>query len=120
MQQRVLAERITNLIEASMAAAAAAANAYAYASEPSALETPGQFAQQHYSQPASYAPSQPTQPSQAAPVEDANPLGRRKSVAPANENETPTAAGAKHKAGYEATEKPAAKKGKTANPFARR
>ena len=117
MSQNVLAERVTNLIEASMAAAAAAAEveaarAYGGAVE---LDTPGQAPQQHYSQPAAYvAPSQATQPEK-----DSNPLGRRRSVAPAtDENADAPKVSAKVKAGYEANAAPA-KKGRVANPFAR-
>lgn len=117
MSQNVLAERVTNLIEASMAAAAAAAEVEAARAYGGSIEmdTPGQAPQQHYSQPAAYvAPSQATQPEK-----DSNPLGRRKSVTPAtDENAEAPKVGAKVKAGYEANAAPA-KKGRVANPFAR-
>ena len=117
MSQNVLAERVTNLIEASMAAAAAAAEVEAARVYGGAVEldTPGQAPQQHYSQPAAYvAPSQATQPEK-----DSNPLGRRRSVAPAtDENADAPKVSAKVKAGYEANAAPA-KKGRVANPFAR-
>ena len=107
----------SNLIEASMAAAAAAAEVEAARVYGGAVEldTPGQAPQQHYSQPAAYvAPSQATQPEK-----DSNPLGRRRSVAPAtDENADAPKVSAKVKAGYEANAAPA-KKGRVANPFAR-
>ena len=50
---------------------------------------------------------------------DSNPLGRRRSVAPAtDENADAPKVSAKVKAGYEANAAPA-KKGRVANPFAR-
>ena len=55
LQQPVLAQRVTGIIEASMAAAAAAEHSPTYA-EPSQLDTPGQAPHAHYSAPASYAP----------------------------------------------------------------
>ena len=126
MSQGVLAERVTNLIEASMAAAVGG-DAYGtgYGGEMSQLETPGQAPQTHYSAPAAYVP-----PAAApVPAEEANPFARRKSVstapvAPAGDAENANVngsqlAGTKVKAGYE-TNAPPAKKGRVANPFARR
>ena len=135
MSQGVLAERVTNLIEASMAAASAAAAAAADVSqyggygggggEMSQLDTPGQAPHQHYSAPPSYvAPAVVAATAAPSAAEDANPFARRKSVAAASDEDENKGGGAqlagtKVKAGYEANA-PAAKKGRVANPFARR
>ena len=129
LQQPVLAQRVTGIIEASMAAAAAAAAAEhspTYA-EPSQLDTPGQAPHAHYSAPASYAP--PSQSQRGVKAEEENPFARRKSVgggaAAADENDAGNvddrAAATKTKAGFERDANPApAKKGRAANPFARK
>ena len=124
LQQPVLAQRVTGIIEASMAAAAAAEHSPTYA-EPSQLDTPGQAPHAHYSAPASYAP--PSQSRRNVKAEEENPFARRTSIGggAADENDAGNvddrAAATKTKAGFERDANPApAKKGRAANPFARK
>ena len=133
LQQGALAQRVTSLIEASMAAAAAeaaAAREPAYYEHPSQLETPGQDRGAYDAAPAPAARV-------GAADDDANPFARRKTSsaekrAPAKENDVSASAGdfdsaaapgvLKSKAGFErdVSAAPPAKKSRAANPFARK
>jgi chromosome transmission fidelity protein 4 len=133
LQQGALAQRVTSLIEASMAAAAAeaaAAREPAYYEHPSQLETPGQDRGAYDAAPAPAARV-------GAADDDANPFSRRKSSsaekrAPAKENDVSASAGdfdsaaapgvLKSKAGFERdiSAAPPSKKSRAANPFARK
>ena len=110
LQQPVLAQRVTGIIEASMAAAAAAEHSPTYA-EPSQLDTPGQAPHAHYSAPASYAP--PSQSRRNVKAEEENPFARRTSIGggAADENDAGNvddrAAATKTKAGFERDANPA-------------
>ena len=116
-----LARRVTDLIEASMAAQAARERHehYAYAHpELSQLATPGQAGP--------YPSQEPS--SRAAPAEEANPFARRAANAskenerqkPEEENADDRSAAVKTKAGFEANATTPAKKSRAANPFARK
>ena len=115
LSQPALAQRVTSLIEASMAQALAeqaAKMTNTYYEQPSALETPGQ------------GPSVRETESQKVTADDANPFARRTSLgakpAPKDENDPAEETNhLKHKAGFEADVKPA-KKARAANPFARK
>ena len=115
LSQPALAQRVTSLIEASMAQALAeqaAKMTNTYYEQPSALETPGQ------------GPSVRETESQKVTADDANPFARRTSLgakpAPKDENDPAEETNhLKQKAGFEADVKPA-KKARAANPFARK
>jgi hypothetical protein len=121
LHQPALARRVTDLIEASMAAQAARERHehYAYAHpEPSQLATPGQAGP--------YPSQEPS--SRAAPAEEANPFARRAANAskenerqkPEEEKADDRSAAVKTKAGFEANATTPAKKSRAANPFARK
>jgi chromosome transmission fidelity protein 4 len=121
LHQPALARRVTDLIEASMAAQAARERHehYAYAHpELSQLATPGQAGP--------YPSQEPS--SRAAPAEEANPFARRAANAskenerqkPEEENADDRSAAVKTKAGFEANATTPAKKSRAANPFARK
>ena len=121
LHQPALARRVTDLIEASMAAQAARERHehYAYAHPGSRASSRRRGRRD---------PTRARSPPRAAPAEEANPFARRAANAskenerqkPEEEKADDRSAAVKTKAGFEANATTPAKKSRAANPFARK